>query len=53
MDHAGTVRLLERWEAMSPPQRIAMAQAARQCFEKRFEIGAAAERVVEVIRRLG
>lgn len=38
---AGATRLLQRWLAMSVDQRQAMGLAARACFLKRFEIGAA------------
>ena len=35
---AGTVRLLDRWLATSPPERLRMAQRARTCFEKHYDI---------------
>lgn len=38
----GITRLLERWLLLSADKRNKMRETARACFEKRFEIGAAA-----------
>ena len=48
-DLAGTVRLLERWGRLDERQRTAMRRAARTCFEKRFEIGRAAEKLRDTL----
>jgi glycosyltransferase involved in cell wall biosynthesis len=45
-DMAGTVRLLERWLALDRARRSETRQAARGCFERRFEIGQAAQSLV-------
>ena len=42
----GTQSLLRRWLALPDAARAAMGQAARRCFETRFEIGRAAERLL-------
>jgi glycosyltransferase involved in cell wall biosynthesis len=39
----GTCKLLRSYEEMPDEKRVAMRQAAQQCFEQRFEIGKAAE----------
>jgi len=49
---AGTLELLQRWLALDAPARQAMGQAARTCFERRFEIAGAAQRLVELTRAL-
>jgi glycosyltransferase involved in cell wall biosynthesis len=46
---AGTSRLLARWLGMDAKARLAMAAAARQCFQKRYEIGASARNLVSVL----
>ncbi len=47
---AGTERLLRDWLALSAPAREAMMVRARQCFEGRFEIRMAADRLLEALR---
>jgi len=42
-DTPGVTRLLQRWLALPPSERRSMANAAAQCFKKRFEITHAAE----------
>ncbi len=44
-DQAGADRLLERWLDLAPEVRTRMREAARHCFESRFEIDAAARGV--------
>ena len=46
----GTERLLRSWLALPVPAREGMAARARQCFEGRFEIHMAAERLLEALR---
>jgi glycosyltransferase involved in cell wall biosynthesis len=48
---AGTLRLLERWQVTPPAFREAMSQAARKTFEHRFEITAAAQRLIDLLAR--
>ncbi len=48
----GTESLLQRWMSLPDAERAAMSQNARQCFEARFEIRRAAERFLEVVRRV-
>lgn len=45
----GTRGLLERWLALEAPMRAAMAKAARQCYEQRFEIDRAARRIEQAL----
>jgi glycosyltransferase involved in cell wall biosynthesis len=49
-DLIGTVRLLRRWEETPDATRAAMRAAARQSFARRFEIRAAAETVLRLVR---
>ncbi len=46
---AGTTATLERWLALSEPERLAMREQAEQCFQSRFRIDAAAKRVIATI----
>ena len=50
-DEPGTLRLLEKWLALSPDEKDAMRRTARQTFQARFEVTHAAEALIEVIRR--
>jgi glycosyltransferase involved in cell wall biosynthesis len=47
---AGCSRLLERWLAVPPAERRAMAGRATACFHQRFEITQTARRLIHVIR---
>ena len=47
---AGTERLLRGWLALSAPARETMAARARHCFESRFEIRMAADRLLAALR---
>lgn len=47
----GANTLLSTWEAMSPKERAAMGQAARCCFEQRYEITQAAQSLAETVRQ--
>ncbi len=47
---AGCSRLLERWLALTPVERSAMATRATGCFQQKFEITQSARRLVEIIR---
>lgn len=49
----GTARNLVRWLALDAQEYSAMSTRARQCFASRFEIQRAAERLLEIIQRLG
>ena len=46
----GTVRNLQRWLSLQPKEYVRMSEKARACFESRFHIQRAAERLVEIIR---
>ncbi len=46
----GSVQLLESWTNLAPERRAAMGAAARQCFERRYEITQAAESLAGVVR---
>ena len=48
-DLAGTRRLLERWRATAPNERLAMRERARDCFARRFEINQAVDSFLEAI----
>jgi glycosyltransferase involved in cell wall biosynthesis len=50
---AGTVRSLQRWLALDTGAYAQMAERARQCFERRFHVQRAAERLVEIIQANG
>jgi len=45
----GTARLLRRWLALTPAEARRMRRNARCCFATRFEIGAAAEGLMETL----
>jgi glycosyltransferase involved in cell wall biosynthesis len=47
---AGTVRNMKRWLALNESGYSAMSGNAKHCFESRFQIRRAAERLVEIIR---
>jgi len=47
---AGTARLLRDWLALPASAREEMTARARQCFEGRFEIRMAADRLLEALR---
>jgi glycosyltransferase involved in cell wall biosynthesis len=47
----GTESLLQRWLALPDEARAAMSRDARRCFESKFEIGRAAERLLGIVRR--
>lgn len=42
----GTIRLLERWIAMTPEQKSAMNLQARDCFERRYDMQANAKAII-------
>ena len=46
---AGTARLLRDWLTLPPGEAQGMREAARRCFLHRFEIGAAAQSLVETL----
>jgi glycosyltransferase involved in cell wall biosynthesis len=48
-DEAGTLRLLQKWYCLDPAQQAAYRVNARQCFAARFEIGRAAEQLLEIV----
>ncbi len=51
-DVPGTVRLLERWNGASSETRAAMRLAARESFQRRFEIERAAQTLIDTIERV-
>lgn len=50
-DLPGTCRMLARWAAMPACERARMAGNARPCFEKEFEVRAAAQSLVDILTR--
>ena len=50
-DEPGTLRLLERWLALSGEEKDAMRKIARQTFHARFEVTRAAEALIGAIQR--
>jgi len=50
-DVAGTLRLLERWRALSPEARAEMGAKARESFARRFEINQAVDSLLQVLRK--
>ncbi len=50
-DEPGTVRLLQRWLALSNDEKDAMRKTARQTFRARFEVTRAAEALIGTIAR--
>jgi len=48
-DRAGTLRLLQRWEALSERERQSMREHARSCFERRFHVERAADSLAEAL----
>lgn len=48
-DLDGTVKLLQKWLAMSPEERQSMQQKAKQCFTMRFEIHQAAQSLINAL----
>ncbi|HEY1965436.1 MAG TPA: glycosyltransferase, partial [Acidobacteriaceae bacterium] len=46
---AGTISLLTQWQQLSEPERSAMRQNARQCFQEHFDIEHSAARLLDVI----
>jgi glycosyltransferase involved in cell wall biosynthesis len=49
-DVAGTVRLLERWVTLSVDERQRMKERARRCFEQRYEIERAAQKLLDLFQ---
>jgi glycosyltransferase involved in cell wall biosynthesis len=49
-DDAGTRQLLDAHAAWTPTDRTRFSRAARDCFQKRYQIDAAARRQVDVLR---
>ncbi len=47
----GTMRSLQHWLELNAQQRETMAQKARDCFVKRFQIDNAATRLITIIRQ--
>ena len=46
---AGTLQLLEAWQALTPAQRAAMAVAARDLFVRNFTVDAMAQGLLDVV----
>jgi glycosyltransferase involved in cell wall biosynthesis len=49
---AGTRRLLQRWLGSPGPERAAMRERARACYERHFRIEGAAARLAALVRAL-
>ncbi|MGI9113635.1 MAG: glycosyltransferase [Chthoniobacterales bacterium] len=49
-DLSGTTRLIQRWLHTSAAEREQMRANARRCFEQRFEIGRAADSLLNILR---
>ena len=47
---AGAVELLSTWSHLSSDERSRMGEAAKRCFEQRYEITRAAESLVDAVR---
>jgi glycosyltransferase involved in cell wall biosynthesis len=50
---SGTAQLLQKWLALSPEEKHAMGQKAKQCFEERFEIEHVAQSLINTLRAHG
>ena len=48
-DGPGTLRLLEKWLALSVQEKDAMRKTARETFQARFEVTRAAEALIGAI----
>jgi glycosyltransferase involved in cell wall biosynthesis len=48
-DLAGTIRLIERFQALSPAERTAMSQSALACYQRRYALGNAAQEVYKAL----
>ena len=48
-DEPGTVRLLEKWNALPEARRDAMRENARRSFHSRFEVARAADAILQVV----
>ena len=48
-DLAGTIRLLERWKAMTPAETTAMRQAALACFDANFDMQVSSARMIDML----
>ncbi len=44
----GTLRLLERWVAMTPEERVTMSRAAHECFDRRYDMRRNARKIVQL-----
>jgi glycosyltransferase involved in cell wall biosynthesis len=51
-DETGTLRLLQRWLALTPTARGAMSAAARASFRRRFEISYASQNLADQLAEL-
>ena len=49
-DAPGTLRLLQKWLALSDDEKDAMRKNAQQCFQSRFEVTRAAEALIGAIQ---
>ena len=49
-DEPGTLRLLQKWLALSTVEKDAMRKVARECFQSRFEVMRAADALIRAIR---
>ncbi|WP_051747904.1 glycosyltransferase [Nevskia soli] len=47
----GVTEMLERWLKIDVAMRVQMAQCARECFERRFDIKKSAANLIDVIQR--
>ncbi|MGJ8651216.1 MAG: glycosyltransferase [Opitutaceae bacterium] len=48
---AGAIQVLEKWLALTPEQKSAMAEISQKTFLKHFEISVATERLIEVLKQ--
>jgi glycosyltransferase involved in cell wall biosynthesis len=49
----GTVRLLERWMALTEAERSAMGANASDCFERRYDMRENAKAILRIFERMG
>jgi glycosyltransferase involved in cell wall biosynthesis len=48
----GTRRLLTGWSTLSPAERLAFPQRARNCFETRFQVEGVALHLIEILESI-
>ena len=49
-DKEGTIRLIRGWKELPPAEKTAMRRRALDCYNRRFEIGEAAQNLINVLQ---